>query len=288
MAQFYMSNSFQRENDFKKILAVLSGFTLFCLCIGLTFLLTGPRTEVAHAITENISKGSIEILMPVQDIPANTPLRQEFFRIEKVNREVVQSGVITSFESVTNKFSRTLIVANRPLYSEYIISLAPNDDIRDRIPDGFRAVTIKVDKLTSFEGWLKPGARVDISSFTTMNAEQVLTPVVHNILVLSVEKKTDPTKLNDQGIPETITLVANPTEASRIQYAQQTGMLTLFLRGTIDKGAVGEKTVIGKKDFNPNFVETKPQEKYAGTITIDGTEFFIDDRGKIINPESKN
>lgn len=187
---------------------------------------TRPELEMAN------------VLVPVQTIEAGTELEPTFFRIERRPKISIPGQVVNEFELIQGKYAKSLIVANQPLYQDYITTQKPVNAITAMIPLGYRAVTISVDVRTGIEGWARPGARVDVVWNTTIRSKPAVSVIVENAKVLSASRTTEdsPAANNEAPVPSELTLLVPIQDANKIILAQKSGTLSLSLRGDSEPG----------------------------------------------------
>lgn len=110
------------------------------------------------------------------------------------------------------------------------------------IPQGMRAVAVKVNDVISVAGFALPGTKVDVvlTGNATKNndpGDVSATTVLQNVQVLAAGQKL---QTNADGKPETvqvITLLVNPEEAQKLALATQEGRIQLTLRNPLDAEA---------------------------------------------------
>jgi pilus assembly protein CpaB len=106
------------------------------------------------------------------------------------------------------------------------------------IPDGMRAVSVKVDEVIGVAGFVLPGTRVDVLATFGDRDEAVTRVILQNVEALAAGQTTQP---DAQGKPQTvpvITLLVSPEEAEDLTLAATQGQIQLALRGTLDQQSV--------------------------------------------------
>jgi len=218
----------------------------------------------------------VEVLVPVQEIDAGLALEPRMFRKESRPQIGVSNRVVKDFEEIRAHYSRSLIVPGQPLHRDYITSIRPTNVITANIPEGFRAVTIRVDDRTSVEGFVRPGARVDVVWTSSIRGKPAITTIVQNSRVLSAERQTGDEQQKGAAPPRTVTLLVTAQDAQKIQLASTTGQLSLSLRGDLDTGKAGSGTSITLDDLigGPRGAQ-RPQENIEGTVTMGGEKYLL-------------
>jgi pilus assembly protein CpaB len=189
----------------------------------------------------------IEVLVPVQNVEQGKQLDPSMFRKEKRIKDGLSPKVVKEFEEIQGFYAKTLIVADQPLHQDYITRTRPVNEIIQQIPEGYRAVTIRVDQISSVEGWARPGALVDVVWASRVNGQAAVTVIVESAKILSAERVTEAQKEQGQQqqqpgapVPSTVTLLVTSDDANKIQLATTAGSLSLNLRG--DNGGMKGST----------------------------------------------
>lgn len=179
----------------------------------------------------------IEVLVPTREVQGGATLTPDMFRPVSLPESQVGRNAIRSFTEVQGFYARTLLIPEQPLLKEYLTPVKPASDVISAIPDGFRAVTIRVDERTGVEGWARAGARVDIVWSSKLNGKPMISVIVENAKVLSAERQVSPQPEEGKEqapIPTTVTLLVAAEDANRIQLATVSGSMSLSLRGLND------------------------------------------------------
>ena len=178
------------------------------------------------------------VLVPIQTVNMGAALEPTLFRIEQRPKIAVPGQIVTDMEFIQGKYAKSLIIANQPLYQDYITSQRPINAITAMIPEGYRAVTINVDVRTGIEGWARPGARVDVVWNTTIRGKAGVAVIVENAKVLSASRSTENSQnmQQDAPVPTELTLLASIKDSNKIILAQKSGTLSLSLRGDSEPG----------------------------------------------------
>lgn len=288
MATHFGGVSPVRQQQKARTLIVVAGVALaVCLVVvGVLFLSSGSTTAsqketIVKEVPAEIEM--LEVLVPVQSVQAGLSLKPSMFRKERRPKQGMPARAVRDFEEIKGHYSRSLIAADAPLVLDYITNVKPSSELTASIPDGYRAVTIRVDAQSAVEGFARPGAHVDVVwSTNEERGDRVVTTIVHNAKVLSAESSTESDMENSPNgvtIPNTVTLLVTSKDAQKIQLARTAGSLSLVLRGDADV-KVGETSHLSVRDLLGGADRTPQGEKIDGTIMMDGKKCKIVD-GKI-------
>ena len=111
-----------------------------------------------------------------------------------------------------------------------------------KVPEGLRAMTVRVDEVNSISGFLQPRDRVDLLMSHGSGAEQVIYPLIEQLEVIATGTQTlvDKSGAGRERRFATITVQVSPTQAKRITLAQQVGKLTAMLRNPDDESPLSD------------------------------------------------
>jgi pilus assembly protein CpaB len=151
--------------------------------------------------------------------PANAPVVGGF---EKVD-DVVGRGVIAGL--VENE-----VVAEAKLAPKGSAGLPP------MITPGMRAISVRVNDVTSVAGFAAQGNRVDVVVTVRQDNDSISRTVLSNIQVLAAGQNIDAQKGREgqPAVPPTVTLLLTPPDAERLALATTLGTITLVLRNPLD------------------------------------------------------
>lgn len=216
------------------------------------------------------------VLLATTEIPAGARLTPGMFRIESRQVREVEPLFVQDPEELADSFARLVIAPNTPLLRSAMTKTPVSADITARIPVGFRAVAIPVNVLTGVEGWVRPGATVDVVWSTQQGQQLLVSTIVENAKVLSVERtlESDQNQKQDaSAVPNHITLLVPSADAQKIQLAKASGSLNLSLRGAQDSGALGSSVLTSEALL----VGRKALSGTKGRVTMDGEEYALYD-----------
>jgi len=128
--------------------------------------------------------------------------------------------------------------ANEPVLES---KLAPKDGgagLTTTIPEGMRAVSIRVNDVIAVAGFVVPGSRVDVilsGSPNSSGATDVAKIILENVQVLAAGQNIDQ---DINGKPQTVqvvTLLVTPEDSQKLALASIEGRMQLALRNPLDK-----------------------------------------------------
>jgi pilus assembly protein CpaB len=155
-----------------------------------------------------------------------------------------------AFTDTTKVVNRGLIVAvgeNEPITESKLAAVGAGAGLPPTIPEGMRAVSIRVNEIVGVAGFVIPGTRVDVLvniSSDDGTRETISRIVLSNVQVLASGTRYDQQRATQEGkaIPTSVvTLVLTPEDVEKLALAADEGKLTLALRNPLDTAEVTTK-----------------------------------------------
>ena len=109
------------------------------------------------------------------------------------------------------------------------------------IPEGMRAVSVRVNEVIGVAGYVLPGNRVDIlatASPTDVHADITTKVILSNVQVVTAGTRMEQDQEKGKPMQVTVvTLLVFPDQAERLALASTEGKIQLALRNPLDTGA---------------------------------------------------
>jgi len=103
------------------------------------------------------------------------------------------------------------------------------------IPNGMRAVSVRVNEVVQVAGFVQPGTRVDVLlTGNPAGSEQQTTTVLENVLVIAAGSKLERNTAGEAQMAPVITLLVSPEDAQKLTLASNEGRIQLSLRNPLD------------------------------------------------------
>lgn len=199
--------------------------------------------------------------------PNSAPMNGSFSRID----DCVGRAVLTN------------IAPNEPILEQKLAPREAGAGLPAVIPEGMRALSVRVDDVVGVAGFVEPGTMVDVLATGdpggTNGGDTVTRTILEDVRVLAAGQQTTQDK---EGKPQTVsvvTVLVTPDQADRLTLASNEGRLRLSLRNTIDTKQLDPPPVSRRAVFygleppRPSPVAAKHKEtpappKAADTYTV--------------------
>jgi pilus assembly protein CpaB len=192
----------------------------------------------------------MQVVVAAASLPMGTRLHANHLRtVAWPSRNPVQ-GAFADPKELIDRGVIVPIAENEPITSSKIASLEAGAGLAPVIPEGMRAISVKVNEVVGVAGFVVPGARVDVlvtvTNVKTGGSDEPMTrTVVSKVEVLTAGTKYDQEKSKDgEPIPTSVvTLAVLPEDGERIALASNEGKITLALRNPLDVASTDTKGI---------------------------------------------
>ncbi len=180
-----------------------------------------------------------------QDVPRGSPVTEENLTPLEFPLELAPQTAISKKENIVGRVPHTGVPAGVPILNSML--LAPGQMPGINVPEGFRAVAVKVDESSGVDSHLQPGVFVDVIGLFTVRAnnrnETIAKTVVEKVQVAAVGARIAPSNPNATSADgerrpakpaRAVTLLVRPQHVPPLHLAEQRGKIKLSMRSTGD------------------------------------------------------
>ncbi len=186
---------------------------------------------------------TVPVVTASADVPRGGVLEANLVVIRHWPKALVLKDSVTKLEEATGRTVLVPLVQGEPLLESKLADKAAGRGLAALIPDGMRAFTIQTAHVAAgVGGFLLPGDRVDVL-LTTSSAGRddptgggATTTLLQNIQALAVGQNLeapDSNKMDPKEI-KSVTLLATPDQAAKLDLGMNKGILHLALRNPED------------------------------------------------------
>jgi pilus assembly protein CpaB len=147
-------------------------------------------------------------------------------------------GSFTAIDKVVNRGVIVATAENEPLTEGKLAAVGSGAGLPPTIPEGMRAISVKVNEIIGVAGFVIPGTRVDVMVTVKGLDQKTQTRVVlSNVTVLTAGTRYDQERATKEGKPiptSVVTLLLTPTDAETMTLAAEEGRVMLALRNPLD------------------------------------------------------
>jgi len=219
----------------KRFFIVLVGALIFGVLAAVS---VSRYLSSAQAYTKNLNK----IAVAKVAIPIGSKIIPEQIMVVQFPKESTPDGAFDSPEKLAGRVAVVNIGAREPITESRLAPEGTAAGLSAVIPEGYRAMTVKVDDAAGISGFIMPGTMVDV--VVTIDPREgggrqdpVSKIVLQNIKVLANGQNIDrPENEREANSVKAVTLQVTPEQAEKLALASTEGKLQLMMRNQIDQG----------------------------------------------------
>lgn len=224
----------------------------------------GATIVAAGWIAQQGQVASSKIVVAAGDIQLGSRLNSQMLKTVDWPSGSIPPGAMTKAEPLEDRVVKTSVLRGEPILEAKLAPLGTKGGLSAVIPEGKRAMTVRVNDVIGVAGFALPGNYVDIVVNTQLEGnrsdKQISKIVLEQILVLAVaqESSRDETK---PRVVNAVTLELTPEQAEKLDLARSVGTLSLVLRNQIDKEGVETKGIMKPQLLAGDNVQPEPEKK---------------------------
>jgi pilus assembly protein CpaB len=181
---------------------------------------------------------TMQVVVASEAMPLSTRLRDDQLKLVPWPTSDPLPGSFTRIEDCVGRALVTAVVPNEAIMQQKLAAREAGAGLPAVIPEGMRALSVRVDDVVGVAGFVVPETMVDVlatgDTATGNGGNTVTRTILEDVRVLAAGQQITQDK---EGKPQTVsvvTLLVNPDQADRLTLASNEGRLRLALRNTID------------------------------------------------------
>ena len=178
------------------------------------------------------------VVAAAMPLPLGSRLRAQDLRLIDWPAQTALPGSFSRIADCVDRALITAVVENEPILAAKLAPKEAGAGLPAVIPEGMRAVSVRVDDVVAVAGFVTPGTMVDVQVTAEVPGAAagagVTNTILQDVRVLAAGQKVEQDK---EGKPQTVsvvTLLVNPEQANKLTMASTDGRIHLALRNTID------------------------------------------------------
>lgn len=180
-------------------------------------------------------------LVANRDLPAGAVIRREDVKSVSWPGSAVPRGLATQTGDVVGRGLITEVRENEPLLEWKLAHRDGGGGLPITIPEGMRAVSVRVDEVVGVAGFVLPGTRVDVLATVVPGTDRRQTTtrmILQNVRTLAADQQHQQDIDGEPKYVTVVTLLLTPEEAETLTLAATEGRIQLALRNTLDSGEI--------------------------------------------------
>jgi len=219
----------------RRFLTVLGVSLVFALVVSAIFYQISARSGSSDDTAEDTQMK--DLVVAVKPLTVGATIKPDDVKVVKVPTAQFPSGGIANVEEVIDRPVISNIIMNEPIHEGRLAARGSGMGLAPIIPEGMRAVSLRVNEVVGVAGFVLPGMRVDVLvTGRPPSGEDTWTKtVLQNISVLSAGQTMEPDTQGRAINAPTVTLLVTPEQAETLTLAANQGRVQLVLRNGSDQ-----------------------------------------------------
>jgi pilus assembly protein CpaB len=181
------------------------------------------------------------VVVAAADISLGSELRKEDLTVVNFPAGQAPEGAFPRVTDVVGRGVISPLVKNEVVIPAKLASKEAGSGLPPVIPEGMRALSVRVNEVIGVAGYVLPGSRVDV--LATANPTNQQPDITTKLILSNVQVVTAGTRIEqdqEKGKPmqvTVVTLLVYPDQAERLALASTEGKIQLALRNPLDQSA---------------------------------------------------
>lgn len=225
----------------------------------------GATIVAAGWISQQGQVASAKVVVAAGDIQLGSRLTPQMLKTVEWPSASIPPGAVAKADELEDRVVKTSVLRGEPILEAKLAAVGTKGGLSAVIPEGKRAMTVRVNDVIGVAGFALPGNHVDIVVNTQLDGDgrgdrQISKIVLEHILVLAVaqEANRDETK---PRVVNAVTLELTPEQAEKLDLARSVGTLSLVLRNQIDKDGAETRGIMKQQLLAGDKVQPQPEKK---------------------------
>ena len=221
------------------------------------------------------------VVVAVNDLSMGAEIKLEDLKVAKFPEGGAPEASFTRPEELVGRGVIVNIVKNEPVLPAKLAPKEAGVGLPPVIPEGMRAVSVRVNEVIGVAGYVLPGTYVDVlaTASPTNDPKDMTTKVVlANVPVLTAGTRMEQDQKDGKPVQVTVvTMSVTPEQAERLALASTEGKVQLALRNPLDQSApptpgIKPAVLLGMAKAAPEKSSTSARAAKPGTaVTVQST-----------------
>jgi len=201
----------------------------------------GTYNYLQNVPVKTVTVPSRPVMVAATDLQVGAELRADDLKAVEWPASSIPAGAFGRAADVVGRSLIVPAVQNEPILDAKLAPKEAGIGLPPAIPQGMRAVSVRVNEVIGVAGYVLPGTHVDVlatASPTDQRPDTTTKLVLPNVQVLTAGTKLE--QADDKGKPQqvtVVTLLVTPEQAERLTLASTEGKIQLALRNPLDMSA---------------------------------------------------
>ena len=210
---------------------------LLAMTVGAMFAF-GTYRYVQAQPERTVTMATTPVMVAASNLNLGAALRAEDLRAIDWPTESLPAGVFSTPNDLVGRGLIQPVTQNEPILPGKLAPVGAGAGLPPIIPDGMRALSVRVNDVIGVAGYVLPGTRVDV--LVTVSPTQQMQDMTSKVILTNVQVLAAGTRIErdaEQDKPisvSVVTLLVDPLQAEALTLAATEGKIQLALRNPLD------------------------------------------------------
>lgn len=195
----------------------------------------------------------VEIVAATRDLDIGATITPADLRMESWPKNRLPAGAFTEMDQVVERVAISSILMNEPILDRRLAPAGSGVGLSPKVPEGMRAMSVRVDDVIGVAGFVLPEARVDVlltgNPRDQPEAGRMTRTILTNVRVISAGENLTPDSSGKAQRVPVVTLLVTPEQAEVLTLGSSGGRIQLVLRNTRDEGVPDTPGIVERELF---------------------------------------
>jgi pilus assembly protein CpaB len=213
-----------------------------------------------------------KLIVAAQDIRLGVSITKAMVAEVAWPGESRPAGSFSKIEDLVDRVAVASVVRGEPILETRLAAIGSKGGLSAAIPEGYRAITVKVNEVMGVAGFGLPGSFIDLMVNIRQSGDDgaISKIVLERIQVLAIAQDTSQDETKPRVV-NAVTLQVTPDQAEKIDLARSVGSLSLVLRNQTDTAMAEtagnrEEDLLTSKAQRTLVVPAKPEPPPVRTV----------------------
>jgi pilus assembly protein CpaB len=190
---------------------------------------------------KTVSAPTQPVVVAAADLSLGAEIKPEHLKVLPFPAGQAPEGSFAQPQEIVGRGLIVSVVKHEPILPAKLASKEAGAGLPPVIPEGMRAVSVRVNEVIGVAGYVLPGTHVDViatASPTQQTVDTTSKVVLANVLVLTAGTRIEQDQKDGKPVQVTVvTMAVTPEQAELLALASTEGKIQLALRNPLDQTA---------------------------------------------------
>lgn len=213
--------------------------TVLGMSVVLALVVAGIFYQMTSSASSRKPAGELkDLVVAAEPLPFGVAIKPTHLKTMKVPLEYYPKGGFADSKELLDRSVVYNILADEAIVEGRLAPRGSGAGLAPKIPNGMRAVAVRVNEVVGVAGFVLPGMRVDVlvtGRPPTANGGSITNTVLQNIEVLAANQQMQADSRGQAINATVVSLLVTPEQAETMTLAGNEGRIQLVLRNAVDR-----------------------------------------------------